>query len=96
MGMLKWACGWMRVDRIRNEGVMAAMQRAPVQLKTREQCLRWFGHVLSRPQNHPVRVAMEFEAHSKRPRGAPKKRWRNVIKKDLVEVKIMTEDAVDR
>ncbi|PIO63301.1 hypothetical protein TELCIR_15099, partial [Teladorsagia circumcincta] len=67
----------------RNEDVRAVMQTAPVQLKMREQRLRWYGHVLRRPQDHPIRTAMEFEVEGKRPRGAPKKRWRDVIKKDL-------------
>ncbi|XGW05890.1 hypothetical protein V3C99_016338 [Haemonchus contortus] len=41
------------------------------------------------------REAMECEAQGKRPR-APKKRWRDVIKKDLAEAKVTAEDAVDR
>nr|CDJ81302.1 unnamed protein product [Haemonchus contortus] len=39
---------------------------------------------------------MEFEAQGKRPQGAPKKRWRDVIKKDLAEAKVTAEDAVNR
>nr|CDJ93072.1 RNA-directed DNA polymerase (reverse transcriptase) domain containing protein [Haemonchus contortus] len=96
MRMLRWTCGWTRLDRIRNEAVRTVMQIAPVQLKMREQRLRWFGHVLRRPQSHPIRKAMEFEAQDKRPRGAPKKRWRDVIKKDLAEAKVTAEDAVNR
>nr|CDJ90887.1 RNA-directed DNA polymerase (reverse transcriptase) domain containing protein [Haemonchus contortus] len=96
MRMLRWACGWTRLDRIRNEDVRTVMQTAPVQLKMREQRLRWFGHVLRRPQSHPIRKAMEFEAQGKRPRGAPKKRWRDVIKKDVAEAMVTAEDAVNR
>ncbi|VDP06819.1 unnamed protein product [Heligmosomoides polygyrus] len=40
---------------MRNEDVRAVMKTAPIQLKMREQCLRWYGHVLRRPENHPVR-----------------------------------------
>ncbi|XGW35871.1 hypothetical protein V3C99_019228 [Haemonchus contortus] len=43
-----------------------------------------------------IREAMEPEAQGKRPRGASAKRLRDVIKKDLVEAKVTTEDAVDR
>ncbi|PIO65064.1 hypothetical protein TELCIR_13283 [Teladorsagia circumcincta] len=57
--MLRWACGWTRLDRVRNEDVM---QIAPVQLKVREHRLRWYGHVLRRPLDHPIREAMDFEA----------------------------------
>nr|CDJ91866.1 endonuclease-reverse transcriptase HmRTE-e01 [Haemonchus contortus] len=71
------------------------MQTAPVQLKMREQRLRWFGHVLTRPQSLPVKKAMEFEARGERSRGAPKKRWRYVVKKDLAKAKVKAEDAID-
>lgn len=36
------------------------------------------------------------DLHGKRPQGAPKKRWRDVIKKDFAEAKVMAEDAEDR
>uniref|UniRef100_A0A0N4WN98 Reverse transcriptase domain-containing protein n=1 Tax=Haemonchus placei TaxID=6290 RepID=A0A0N4WN98_HAEPC len=39
MRMLRWACGWTRLDRIRNEDVRTVMQTAPVQLKMRKQRL---------------------------------------------------------
>ncbi|XGW14027.1 hypothetical protein V3C99_000370 [Haemonchus contortus] len=89
MRMLRKACGWTRPDRVRNEDVRTAMHKTPVQLKLKEQRLRLFGHVLSRPQSHPIREAMEFEAQG------PKKRLREVIKKDLVEAKVMAGDTVD-
>ncbi|XGW34423.1 hypothetical protein V3C99_018363 [Haemonchus contortus] len=38
-----------------------------------QQRLRWFGHVLRRPQSHPIREAMELEAQGKRPRGAQRR-----------------------
>ncbi|PIO65553.1 hypothetical protein TELCIR_12769 [Teladorsagia circumcincta] len=96
MRMLRWACGWTRLDRVRNEDVRSVMQTAPIQFKVREQRLRWYGHVLRRPQDHPIRTATDFEAQGKRPRGAPKKRWRDVIKKDLTEGRVTAEDALDR
>ncbi|PIO71128.1 hypothetical protein TELCIR_06981 [Teladorsagia circumcincta] len=60
--MLRWACGWTRPDRVRNEDIRSAMQTDPIQLKVREHRLRWYGHVLRRPQDHPIRTAMDFEA----------------------------------
>ncbi|PIO73507.1 hypothetical protein TELCIR_04520 [Teladorsagia circumcincta] len=55
--------------------------------EVREQRLRWNGHVLRRPQDHPIRTAMEFEAQGKQTQGAPKKRWGDLIKKNLTEMK---------
>ncbi|VDP40175.1 unnamed protein product [Heligmosomoides polygyrus] len=72
------------------------MKTAPIQLKTREQRLRWYGHVLRRPEDHPTRLALDFEAPGKRPRGAPRKRWKDAIKRDLAEVDATADDALDR
>ncbi|VDO61537.1 unnamed protein product [Heligmosomoides polygyrus] len=96
MRMLRWACGWIRRDRVRNEDVRAVMKTVPIQLKMREQLLRWYGHVLRRPEDHPTRLALDFKAPGKRPRGAPRKRWKDVIKRDLAEVGATADDALDR
>ncbi|VDO84771.1 unnamed protein product [Heligmosomoides polygyrus] len=72
------------------------METAPIQLKMREQRLRWYGHVLRRPQDHPIRLALDFETPGKRLRGAPRKRWKDVIKKDLAEIGAAPDDALDK
>ncbi|KIH57289.1 hypothetical protein ANCDUO_12521 [Ancylostoma duodenale] len=62
MRMPRWACGFTRRDEVRNEDIRTLMQTAPIQLKLREQRLRWFGHVMRRPPLHPTRQALEMEA----------------------------------
>ncbi|VDP22984.1 unnamed protein product [Heligmosomoides polygyrus] len=91
--MLRWACGWTRQDRVRNEDVRTVMKTVPIQLKMREQRLRWYGHILRRQEDHPTKLAL---APGKRPRGAPRKRWRDVIKRDLAEIGAAPDDALDR
>ncbi|VDO98255.1 unnamed protein product [Heligmosomoides polygyrus] len=39
--------------------------------------------------------ALDFEAPGKRPRGAPRKRWKDVIKRDLAEVGATADDALE-
>uniref|UniRef100_A0A0N4W1R0 Ribosome biogenesis regulatory protein n=1 Tax=Haemonchus placei TaxID=6290 RepID=A0A0N4W1R0_HAEPC len=90
--MLGWACGWTRLDRVRNEDVRKARQTAPVKLEVREQ--RLVGACIKKSQSHPIREAMEFQA-GKKPRGSLKKRWQDVIRKDLAEAKVTAEDGVD-
>ncbi|VDP04190.1 unnamed protein product [Heligmosomoides polygyrus] len=70
MRKLRWACGWTRRDRLRNEDVRAVT--VPIQLKMREQ------------------------TPGKRPRGAARKRWKDVTKKDLAEVGATADEALDR
>ncbi|PIO76724.1 hypothetical protein TELCIR_01179 [Teladorsagia circumcincta] len=62
------------------------MQTAPIQLKVQEQRLRWYEHMLRRPQDHSIEETMGFEVQGKRPRGAPKKWKSDVNKMDLSEV----------
>ncbi|VDO92205.1 unnamed protein product [Heligmosomoides polygyrus] len=94
--MLRWACGWTRRDRVRNEDVRAVMKTAPIQLKMREQRLRRYGHILRRPEDYPIRLALNFEAPRKHPRRAPRKRWKDVIKRDLAKVGATADDVLDR
>ena len=84
------------LDRVRNEDVRAVTQTAPIQLKMREHRLRCYGHIRRRPEDHPMKKTLEFEAPGKRPRGAPKKSWKGVIRKDLTEIGATPEDALDR
>uniref|UniRef100_A0A7I4YAJ5 Reverse transcriptase n=1 Tax=Haemonchus contortus TaxID=6289 RepID=A0A7I4YAJ5_HAECO len=70
------------------------MQIAPAQLKTREQRLQWYGRLLI--TGPPGKKVDGVRSPSKRAQEAPKKRWRDVIKRNLAEVKNTTEDAIIR
>ena len=39
--------------------------------------LRWYGHVLRKEDNDWVKKCMEYEVEGARPRGRPKKTWRD-------------------
>jgi len=48
--------------------------------------VRWYGHVLRLPPHHPSRAILDFDPGLfswKRPRGAPRTRWLDVVKHDL-------------
>ncbi|EYC21597.1 hypothetical protein Y032_0019g3919 [Ancylostoma ceylanicum] len=96
MRMLRWACGLTQRDKVRNEDIRALMQTAPIQQKLRAQRLRWFGHVMGRSPLHPIRQAMDMEVTGKRPGGAPKKRWKDTLSKDMRELGITKDDTQDR
>ncbi|KAF3625587.1 putative vacuolar protein sorting-associated protein 54-like isoform X3 [Capsicum annuum] len=55
MRMLCWMCGLTRGDRVRNETIRDKVGVAAVEDKMREVRLRWFGHVMRRGTDAPVR-----------------------------------------
>ncbi|KAF3679548.1 putative pre-mRNA-processing factor 6-like [Capsicum annuum] len=77
MRMLRWMCGLTRGDRIRNETIREKVKVASVEDKMREVRLRWFGHVMRRGTDAPVRRCERLALDGFMPgRGRPKKYWR--------------------
>jgi len=58
--------------------------------------LRWYGHVLRKEDNDWVKKYMEYEMEGARPKGRPKKSWREIVEKDCQAHKLNKEGAVDR
>ena len=58
--------------------------------------IAWYGHVLRKEDNDWVRKCMEYEVEVTRPRGRPKKTWREIVEKDCRARGLNTEDAMDR
>ena len=58
--------------------------------------LRWYGYLLRKEDGDWVKKCMEYEVHGPRPRGRPKRTWREVVREDCQARKLNTEDAMDR
>ena len=56
--------------------------------------LRWYGHVLRKEDNDWVKRCMEYKVEGTRPRGRPKKTWREIVEKDRRARGLNTEDAM--
>lgn len=80
---------------MRNENVRAVMKTFPIRMKMREQRLKRYGHILSRPENLHISLTRDFKALEKRPTN-PKKRRKGVIKRDLAEVDATANDALEK
>ncbi|KAF3645787.1 Villin-5 [Capsicum annuum] len=77
MRMLRWMCGLTKWDRVRNEIIRDKVGVASVEDKMREERLRWFGHVMRRGADAPVRRCERLALDGfRRRRGRPKKYWR--------------------
>ena len=58
--------------------------------------LRWCGHVLRKDDDDWVKKCTEYEVEGSRPRGRPKRTWKEVVREDCQVRKLNKEDAVDR
>ena len=56
----------------------------------------WYGHVLRKEDNDWVKKCLEYEVEGARPRGRPKKTWREIVEKDYKARGLNREDAMDR
>ena len=56
---------------------------------------RWYGHGLRTEDNDCMKKCLEYEVEGARPRGRPKKTWREIVGKDCQARKLNKEDAMD-
>jgi hypothetical protein len=66
MRMLRWISANTRKDSLRNEKIHLKIGMNPIDEKMRESCLRWFGHVLRRVINSPMRRMSRFKLRGKK------------------------------
>jgi hypothetical protein len=70
---------------------------APVEEKLVQYHLRWFGHIQRRPAEVPVRSGViRRSGNEKRGRGRPNLTWEESVKRDLKDLCITKELALDR
>ena len=94
--MLRFAIGLTRKDKVINEIIMGTVKVERLGIKMREGRLRWYGNVRRRDQEYVGRKIMEMELPGKRKRGRPKRRFLDVVTKDMEEVGAKETDVEDR
>jgi hypothetical protein len=68
--MLRWICGNIRRDQIRNDDIRERLGVAPVEEKLVQHRLRWFEHIQRRPMETPFRSGVIRRSdNEKRDRG---------------------------
>ena len=55
-----------------------------------------YGHVLRKDDDYWVKKCMEYDVEGSRPRGRPKRTWKEVVREDCQARKLNKEDAVYR
>jgi len=82
-------------DRLPSKELRERLGVDDIALILQQNRLRWYGHVLRKVDDW-VKKCMEYEVGGSRPRGRPKRTWKEVVREDCQAHKLNKEDAVDR
>ena len=84
MRMVRWMCGVKLKDRLPSKELRERLGIDDIALVLQQNRLCWHGHVL------------QCKVEGPRPRGRPKRTWREVVREDCQAHKMNKEDATDR
>ena len=93
MGMLRSILGIRWDDFIRNDDIRGRLCQTPVSLKLRKARLKWFGHMERMGEERQVKRIMRARMQGRRPRGRPRTRWNDVLRRDLEGSGLSYEEA---
>ena len=86
-----------RTDRVKNEDIYALTNLQPLTLSVQERQLRFLGHSIRRPREHPVsRYALYHPNHGRRNRGRGKELYHQYIAKIVNPTFTMSADEIRR
>jgi len=95
MRMVRWMFGVELQDRVPSKELRGSLGLDDIILVLQRNRLRWYGHVLRKEDNDWVKKCMQYEVEGARPRGRPKKTWREIVEKDCRARGLNREDAMD-
>jgi len=84
MRMVRWMCGVRLKDRLPSKELRERLGIVDITLVLQQNRLRWYGHVLRKDDDDWLKKCMEYEVEGPRPRGRPKRTWREVVPVKLV------------
>jgi len=90
MRMVKWMCGVKLNDRLPSKELRERLGIDDIALVLQQNRLRWYGHVLRKDDDDWVKKCIEYEVEGPRPRGRPKRTWREVVREDCQARKLNT------
>jgi len=95
MRMVRWMCGVKLKDRLPSKELRERLGIDDIALVLQQYRLHWYGHVLRKADDDWVKKCMEYEVEGPRPRGRPKRTWREVVREDCQARKMNKVDAID-
>src|SRR5260221_10045017 len=98
MRMIRMMCGVSLRDKITSVMLSGRMgvEVEVIAVVVKQNRLRWFGHVERKDDCDWVKGCTILEVKGPKPRGRPKKMRMEVVKRDMKEMGLRREDALDR
>ena len=81
-------------DRVKSVDIRKELGVSSIQQKVRQIRLCWYGH-MQRMEENEVRAVGDTRVPGKRPRGRPKAKWMDEVRRDIQALRINPEDARD-
>ena len=97
--MLRKMCGVSLTDRVPSADILRRCRLDDLLLTVRRSRMAWFGHTYRRQENDPndpLSRIKQVEAPGRRPRGRPKKTWKECVKHDIAAAGAQESAAADR
>ncbi len=94
--MLRRIKGVTLRDKVKSVDIRKELGVTCIQEKVREMRLRWYEHMQRMEENNKVRAVVDMIVLGKRPRGRPRERWVDCVRRDMQRLRITPEDVQDR
>ena len=93
--MVRWMCNVNVKDTVPIKELRERLGIDDKILVLQQNRLQWHGHVLQKEDIDCVKKYVEYEVEGSRPRGRPKRTWREVVQKDCQACNLNREYAMD-
>jgi len=92
--MVRWMCNAKVKDKVPSEELRERLRIDDIILVLQQNRLQWYEHVLRKEDTDWVKKCVEYEVEGCRPRGRPKRTWREVVQKDCQARSLNREHAM--
>ena len=89
-------CGARLSERVATSELLERCNLLDVEMVMIRRRLNWYGHVVRRSESEALGRVMSVVAPGRRPRGRPKKTWKQRVEEDLRLFGLSGETATDR